>query len=63
MLPIYCLLEQERAKTIAIVGRAINIEKEIKERRKEITAKMKQRRLRAITLQGAIAISGKIRIR
>ena len=30
------------------------IEKEIKERSQEIVAKMKQRRLRAVTLQGAI---------
>ena len=35
---------------LAIVGRAITIEREIKRRSKEIIAKIKQRRLRAITL-------------
>ena len=39
---------------IVIVGRAITIEREMKQRSKEIIAKMDQRRLRAITLQGAI---------
>jgi len=38
---------------LVIVGRAITIKKEIKERRKHILPKMKQRRLRTITLQGA----------
>ena len=36
------------------LGRAINIEGEIKKRGKEIVQKIKQRRLRAITLQEAI---------
>ena len=39
---------------IAIVGRAITIVREIKERSKEILPKIKQRRLREINLQGAI---------
>ena len=39
---------------IALVGRAINIEREIKRRSKEILTKMKQRRLRVMTLKGAI---------
>ena len=35
---------------IAIVGKAITSEREIKGRSKEIIAKMKKRRLRAITI-------------
>ena len=38
---------------LVIVERAITIKKEIKERRKHILPKMKQRRLRVIILQGA----------
>ena len=34
----------------AIVGKAITLEREIKGKSKEIIAKMKQRRLRAITV-------------
>ena len=39
---------------IAILGRAITVEREIKKISKEITAKMKQKKLREITLQEAI---------
>ena len=42
------------AIAIVIVGRALTLEKEIKERSKEILAKIMQRRLRAITFQKAI---------
>ena len=47
---------QKRAKAIhvGIVGRAITIERATKKRSKELVPKMKQRRLGAITLQGAI---------
>ena len=43
-------LRREKAPTIAT---AINIEREMEERSKEITTKNKQSRLRAIILQGA----------
>ena len=39
---------------MAIVERALTLEKEIKERSKKIIAKIMQRRLRAITFQKAI---------
>ena len=39
---------------MVIVGRAITIDSEIKQRSKEIIPKNKQRRLGVITLQGAI---------
>ena len=39
---------------IAIVGRATTIEREIKERSKEIKPKIKKRKLRVITLRYAI---------
>ena len=40
--------------TMAIVGRAINTDGNMKERGKEIILNMNQNRLRAITLQGTI---------
>ena len=43
-----------KGKLICIVGRVITIERKIKEVSKEIIQKMKQRGLRAVTLQGAI---------
>ena len=39
---------------IAIVGSAITLERAIKKRSKELIPSIKQRRLRAITLQGVI---------
>ena len=55
-MPSKSLLPWERATNIAIaiVGRAITTEKEIKERSTEIISKTKQRRLRAMALLGAI---------
>ena len=40
--------------TVVIVGRAIAIKRKIKKRSKEIIPKLKQRRLKAITLHEAI---------
>ena len=40
--------------SIALVGRVITIEKEIKKRSKELIIKKKTKRLRAITLHSAI---------
>ena len=39
---------------IAIVGRAITVERVLKKRSKELIQEMKQRRLRVMSLQGAI---------
>ena len=39
---------------MAIVGRVLSVEREIKERTKEILLKIKQRKLRSITLHRAI---------
>ena len=46
--------KRDNYRNIAIVGRAITIEMEIKKRSKNIIPNIKQRRLRAITLQVAI---------
>ena len=48
------MLEWATTITIAIFGRAKTMGREKKERSKEIKLKNKQRRLRVITLQGAI---------
>ena len=46
--------KNETTIATAIIWRAITIEREIKERNIEIIPKIKQKRLRAITLQGKI---------